>query len=376
MNTQQDTGTPASEISSADFDSYAGEAALPSLDAVLAQSPMMKIIKGMSQESLPAQDEEVDPTQVADEEEPEAEAATDDTASEEAEQSEEEGEEAGDDESTAAAALPSEEEVEWAFKIPVKIDGKVQHVSLADLRKGYATDQHLSQKGREIGELKKAAETERAEKLASVIQLADVLNQELSAEEAAIAAQFNTVKADYDKAKKAGDTYAARDARERMEELREEFAGKKQVREKKLAAVAGAYQQRIQDEQVQLIAKYQKEAPALITGYTDEVALKCREFAIKEGLPEGLLEQIYDARVVKFINDYRQVKEAIDKGSVKRKAVVNAPTKAVPIRKGQPPQVVASKNQQIQRTKVLSGKGDANDELAFLKRISSISKKL
>jgi hypothetical protein len=376
-----ETSTAASNISSADFDSgyEAGEAAPGSLDAVLLNSPMMKMIRGMGeeQESLPVEDEEGDPTpDAADGEDTDADAAPEETADEEADQPDEESEEESDDESTAAAALPSEEQVEWSFKVPVKIDGKVQHVSLADLRKGYATDQHLSQKGREIGELKKAAETERAEKLASVIQLADVLNQELSAEEQAIAAQFTEVKAQHDKAKKAGDTFAARDARERMEELREEFGTKRQAREAKLAAVAQAYQKRAADEQQALLKKYQDEAPTLIQGYSEEVAAKCRDFALKEGVPEGLLDQIFDARVVKFINDYRLVKEAINKGSAKRKIVTSQPTKAVPVKKGTPPAIVASKNKQIQRARVLSGKGSAADELSFLKGISSIGSKL
>lgn len=383
MTVQNTTGavesTPASEISSSNFDSYsAGEAALPSLDAILRQSPVLRAAAERA-ESLPTDQEEEqgDTTQEDASEDPDADAASEETVDEEVEEQTNEEEEQGDDEqSTTEPAHFEEEQIDWTATIPVKIDGKVVKVSLADLRKGYATDQHLSQKGREIGDLKKAAEAERQTKLAEAIQLADVLNTELAGTEAAIAAQYNEVKKQRDDAKKAGDSYAAREANERMRELQEEYAAAQATRKEKLSKVAVAYQQRVQDEKQALGEKYSKEAPELIKGYTDEVAVKCRDFALKEGIPETLLESIYDARVVKFINDYRNLKEAVEKGASKRTQRVTTPSKAVPMKKGTPPAAAAKKAHANLRQTVLSGKGDPGQQLDFLKGISSISKKL
>jgi hypothetical protein len=89
-----------------------------------------------------------------------------------------------------------------------------------------------------------------------------------------------------------------------------------------------------------------------------------------------LLETIYDARVVKFINDYRSLKEAVEKGASKRTEKKVPASKAVPMRKGTPPAVAAKKSQASLRAAVLSGKADAGQQLDFLKNISSISKKL
>jgi hypothetical protein len=383
MTIQNTTGTvestAASEISSASFDAYsASEAALPSLDAILRSSP---VLRGAAEraEALPAEEEEEqsDTTQDETSEDPDADDSSEETADEEDdEQADEEEEQSDDEQSTAEPAHFAEEQIDWAATVPVKIDGKVVKVSLADLRKGYATDQHLSQKGREIGDLKKAAETERETKLAEVIQLADVLNTELSAGENAIAAQFAEVKKQRDDAKKNGDVYATREANERMRELQEEYAAAQQTRKEKLTKVAGAYQKRVQDEKQALGAKFAKEAPELIKGYTDEVAAKCRDFALKEGVPEALLESIYDARVVKFINDYRSLKEAVEKGASKRTEKKVPASKAVPMKKGTPPSVAAKKAKANLRSTVLSGKGDTSQQLDFLKGISSISRKL
>jgi hypothetical protein len=308
MSQQNTTGavesTPASEISSADFDSYsAGEAALPSLDAILRRSP---VLQGAAERAgaLPTDEEEEqgDTTQDDLSEDPDADSSSEETVDEEADEVASEDEDQGDDDkSTAEAAHFEEDQIDWAATVPVKIDGKVVKVSLNDLRKGYATDQHLSQKGREIGDLKKAAETERQSKLAEVIQLADVLNTDLAATEQAIAAQYGEVKKARDEAKKNGDTYAAREANERMRELQEEYAAAQQNRKEKLTKVAGAYQKRVQDEQTALAKKYAEEAPTLIQGYTDEVAAKCRDFALKEGIPESLLETIYDALPLSYV---------------------------------------------------------------------------
>lgn len=386
QNTPQGvTATAASEVSSADFEAYtASEAALPSLDAVLANSPMMAALRKMSgstgaveQESLPEEDDESDPAQVDPQEQPDAGEATEDDAEEGNEEESEEETEEGDDASTAAESLTKEEDVDWTFKIPVKVDGKVEHVTLEQLRKGYATDQSLSQKGRELGEAKKQTEAERATKLAEVIQLTEVISNELLEKESVIGAQFVELKKQHDAAKKEGNTYAARELKEKMDDLKEEFGQVQSARVEKIKRVAAAYQKKAADERKELAEKYSKEAPELIQGYSDEVAVKCRDFAIEQGLPADLLEGIYDARVVKFINDFRLLKENLGKGATKRKVAAEKQTsKQIPLRKGTPQPAKAEKVRQVNRAKVLSGNGDTQDQLDFLKNISSISQKL
>jgi hypothetical protein len=74
------------------------------------------------------------------------------------------------------------------------------------------------------------------------------------------------------------------------------------------------------------------------------------------------------------VNDYRKLKTAKDTGEVKRKA---APAvKSVPTKKGTPASQKERETVNNNRSKVLSGQGSTQDQLDFLKRISSVSKKL
>ena len=86
------------------------------------------------------------------------------------------------------------------------------------------------------------------------------------------------------------------------------------------------------------------------------------------------MEQIYSPAAIKFINDYRKLKTAKEKGEVKRKAVPTV--KSVPTKKGTPVSQKQKSADQESRKRVLSGQGSNQDQLDFLKRISSVSKKL
>ena len=77
---------------------------------------------------------------------------------------------------------------------------------------------------------------------------------------------------------------------------------------------------------------------------------------------------INDAAVIKFIDDYRKLKQKATKGTVKRKAAPKA--KSSPVKKGpsrNKKQETANLNT---RNKVLTGEGTAGDQLDFLKNLS------
>jgi len=370
------TNTPASEVSSASFDdgSVSADLEAKSLDDILRNSPAAKML-GL--ESLPEEDESVpNPDEESEEEqaqENDSESENDLDENEESTDSEEENT-AEDDKSTQNAELPTEEDIDWEYQVPVTVDGKTEYVSLEEIRKGYSTDKHLSQKGRELGELKKQIETERNEKLQELITLGSVVNEELTAVETKHANEYHKLKADIDKAREEGDTYTARELKEKLEETQEKYWAARNKREANTTKVADQFKAQQEEQQQALLKAYEENITKVIPDYSDKVAGSIREFAIKEGIPEGLLDVIYDVNVVKFINDYRKLKTAKETGEVKRKAAPSV--KSVPTKNGTP---AAKKVQQAtteNRSKVLSGQGSKQDELDFLKRISSVSKKL
>ena len=123
-----------------------------------------------------------------------------------------------------------------------------------------------------------------------------------------------------------------------------------------------------------LLRQYEENIVNLIPDYSEKVAKNIREFAIKEGIPEQLLEAVYDPNVVKFINDYRKLKTAKETGEATRKATPNV--KSIASKRGNTTSQKEKQSINENRSKVLTGQGSKQDELDFLKRISSVSKKL
>ena len=78
---------------------------------------------------------------------------------EEVEDDEEETTDA-DDESTQETDVYTTDDLDLDAQVLVKIDGEEVAVSFSDLIKGYSTEQHLSSKGRELGDARKAMEEE------------------------------------------------------------------------------------------------------------------------------------------------------------------------------------------------------------------------
>jgi len=380
MNLQHlSTSTPASDISSADFarnDGYGSdELNVPSIDDIMRNSPVAALL-GLDTESLPEDEDDVPtPDDSSENDVPENEDdAEKDLDEDKTDDKSDEDKADEDDTSTQQAELPSEDDIDWEYRIPITVDGKTEYKTLEEVRKGYSTDQHLSQKGRELGEQKKLLEQERNEKLQELVQLGSVLNAELTGVEANLSAEYHKLSADIEKAREDGDTYTVRELKEQREAVQEKYWAARTSRESKTKLITEQWQQEDQKNKTALLENFNKEIKTLVPEYSEKTATAIREFALKEGIPDTLLDSIYDVRVVKFINEYRKLKTAKETGEAKRKTVTS--TKSVPTKNGTP----AAKKQQAsetnQRAKVLSGNGSNQDQLDFLKRISSVSKKL
>ena len=82
--------------------------------------------------------------------------------------------------------------------------------------------------------------------------------------------------------------------------------------------------QKVWNEQLKV---FDETIPTLIPGFNETVAKDIREFALKEGIDEKILDTIIDPNIVKFVNDYRILKQGLNKARTKRKVT---PTKSVP----------------------------------------------
>ena len=133
-----------------DSDFNAGQQPQNFDDIPVPMGPMAKHL-GID-DDLPEDSEEVGPEDSVDEVPAEDDTEEDDTLDQEDDTSVEEDEVEDDDESTPDSDLLTEEDIDWDYKVPVKIDGVEEHLTLEELRKGYATDQSLSKKGNKISE--------------------------------------------------------------------------------------------------------------------------------------------------------------------------------------------------------------------------------
>ena len=378
------TSTPASDISKADFErddqGRSDESALPSFDDILKNSPMAEVLGlGKEKGSLPTEDEDVTAPEESDGEEvdvPETTEDAEDDSDEEGDQEADNEESTDEDEedSTQDAELPSEDDIDWEYKVPVKIDGKTVHVTLEEIRKGYATDKHLSQKGRELGEERKKIEVERNTKLGEIATVGQVVLNELLASENALQNHYNTLSEKIQEARDSGDTYTARDLKDQQEQVQAQYWETRNRREQGTAAIVQQIQNKQKEEREAMAQNFIKEIPGKIPDWSPKVAKSIREFALAEGIPAELLNIVYDANVVKFINDYRKLKIAKESGVQKRK--VAPKVKGVPTKKGTSQEARAKTRQNSNRTKVLSGEGTADEQNEFLKNLSGIRERL
>jgi hypothetical protein len=380
------TDTPASNMSSKKIrevnmgldDSDSGGLDTVTMDDILRNSPAAALLGLTKDEDEDSTEDSSDVPNPRDEEQdtPEEGSTDGDTDGEEQTEGEETEEEGKDDEqdSTEEADLPSEEDIDWEYKIPVTINGKTEHKTLEEIRKGFATDQSLSQKGRELGDERKKLDQERTEKLQDLVTIGSVLHEDMTEQETALSQNYAGLKAKYEEAKKAGDRIQATDLKEQMEEVQESYWTIRNKREDRVKKVVEKIQAQSAEQQQKLIETFSTEIKTVLPEFNDKLAKSIREFALKEGIPAELLNVIYSAPVIKALNEFRKLREASSKGSTKRTA---QPIKKVtPAKKATPIAQKVKKAVQAQRSRVLSGQGSEQDGLDFLKRISSVAKKM
>ena len=344
----------------------AGQTEQDLLDAVMRQSPIMDEIAPPlpNEETL-----EADPAE-SEEQDPESEEVEGDYEEvEETEEEYEEGEDVPEEGTTQDPEVYSLDELE-EFKVTIKIDGEEQAVDINELVKGYSTDASLSKKGRELGEARKELEAERDAKLQELESMAQATGTVLHQAENAYAKQYHDLEKEIDDARKSGDTYELGELKDKREQAQKNYWAARQRREGVLKQVQEQTEQRQQEQFQQQIEHFHKEIPGLIPDFSEDVAMKIRDFAVEEGVAPELLDGITDPVVIKFIDDYRRLKHNVSKGQAKRKSV---PKRAVPTKKATP----AAKKKQVAadtlRKKALSEGASAADQDAFLKQLASRS---
>ena len=327
---------------------------------------------GFEAPPLPNEDElDEDPVDY-DDDTPESEEAAD-TEDDDEEYEEDEVEADGeDDTSTQDPDVYTADDLDLDAQVSVKIDGEEVAVSFGDLLKGYTTEQSLSKKGRELGEARKALDEERNEKINQLDQVAQASVAVLMKPEQEAAKAYHDIEAQIKKARDDGDTFELGELKDKREQAQAKYWEAKNTRDSLMAQVETHKQEQAEQAWQEQIDHFNTAIPELIADFSPEVATAIREFAIEEGVAAGILDTITDPSIVKFVDDYRRLKQGVTKGKAKRKA---ATTKKVPAKKALPAKQKKAAKKNNLRNKVLAGQGNENDEMNFLRNFASESLK-
>lgn len=337
------------------------------LDAVLKNS---EFLEG----SLPTKEiPEVDPSESDLNEDPEESEEVDNEDYEEVEDTEEEETEDEDAEEYSAtqdADVFTLDDLDLDAKIAVKIDGEEVAVSFNDLIKGYSTEQSLSAKGRELGEARKQLETEREKQLQEINQLGQASAAVLYSQEQGFAKQYHDIEEKIKTARENGDTYELSDLKDKREQAQSNYWEARKTREGLVSSVEKRQAELVQKQWQEALEGFGQVINEYVPDFNEQVAAEIRDFALQEGLSEEVVGSIIDPTVVKFVNDYRKLKQGITKGEAKRKA---APSKKVPIKKERTSQKKKTDRDQMIKARAFKENASPDDHMAFLKQYASKS---
>ena len=347
-----------------DVPSSAGPNEQELLDAVLSNSEFIQ-----NEVPLPQEEVEDEDSEAPVEEDPDdTDAAVSDEESEE--ETEETEDEDGAEAPTQDVDVFSVDDLDLDAKVSVKIDGEEMEVSFADLLKGYQTDASLSKKGRELGEARKAIDEERVAKLSEITKMSDATNAMLTMDEQKLAKQYHDIEAKIKEARDSGDTYELSDLKDQREQSQQKYWTARNTRENLLKTVE-EQKTKLQEEQfTSQMQHFQEVIPQIIPDFNDKVAVEIREFALENGIADELLNSVIDPNVVKFIDDYRRLKNGITKGAAKRKDI---PTKKVPTKKPAASNKKAADKEKMVKARAFKEGSSKDDQMDFLRQYASNS---
>jgi hypothetical protein len=320
-------------------------------------------------ESLPNEQDvpELDTEETA--EDPDAEESENEEVEEKVETEEEEATDE-DDTSTQESEVYATEDLDLDAKVAIKIDGKDTEVSFSDLIKGYSTEQHLSNEGRKLGDARKQLDEEYEKKFKEINDLGQASSAVLYREEQALAKEYHDIESQIDQARKDGDTYEVNELKDKREQAQKNYWNARNGREQLVKQVQAQVQEQNTKQWNEQLESFNKAIPEMIPDFNEKTAVAIREFAIAEGIQPEILDRITDPVIVKFVDDYRRLKQGVTKGTAKRKATV---VKKAPVRKAKTRSQKEIDNETKIRQRAFSEDSSNEDQMAFLRGLANKS---
>ena len=341
------------------------EAAL--LDDILKTTAFLNNEESLPDEQIP----EVD-TEESDEAVPEASEENDTEEVEEEVEDEEVNEEDEDasEDATQEADFYTADDLDLDAQVAIKIDGEEVAVSFGDLIKGYSTEQHLSKKGRELGDARKQLEEEYQSKLGEIETTAKASSAILYSQEQSLAKEYHNIEEQIQKARDDGDTYEVNELKDKRELVQKKYWDARDQREKILNGVQTQMQEQQEKEWSEQLNYFNKTIPEMIPDFNEDTAMAIREFAISEGIAPEILDTIADPVIVKFVDDFRRLKQGVTSGQAKRK---KASVKRAPVKKATSVKKKQAQREQTVRDRAFAEDATEAEQMDFLRGLAQRS---
>ena len=180
--------------------------------------------------------------------------------------------------------------------------------------------------------------------------------------------EYHSYTEDIEEARRDGDTHRLTELKDKQEQAQKKYW---EEDNKKKSYIDIAQQQKSEVEQARWNEQMQTFADNITTtipDWNEEVAGEIRQFALDRGIPEGMINQMVDVNVIKFVDDFRRSEQSRKAGAVKRE---KAPVRTTPVKRGATPQEKQQAQASALTNKVLSGQGTQSEQNAFLRGLVS-----
>jgi hypothetical protein len=260
-------------------------------------------------------------------------------------------------------------DIDWDFEVPIKVDGEDLNVSLEEMKKGYSTQKHLSKQGRELGDERKAFETERTEKMDALVATSDILIAQTTQAEKGLATKYNKLTEEYNKLKEDGDKFGANDKRDEIQDIQTEYWKARKGRESLEENIKAAKDSDVKEAFNLRVKEFAVDIVELIPDFDADRATLIREFALEQGISEELLNSIANAPAVKLLDDFRLLKGASVKGAAKKKTITRK--KSTPMKRPTSAKTLKQKNDSTLSRKIASGEASEDEGFDLLRTMAA-----
>jgi uncharacterized protein involved in outer membrane biogenesis len=192
----------------------------------------------------------------------------------------------------------------------------------------------------------------------------------LYSQEQSFAKQYHELESSIEKAREEGDTYEVNELKDKREQVQKQYWNARNQRENIVNTVESKLQEQKTAAWEQQLEYFNATIPEMIPDFNEETAMAIREFAINEGIAPELLDTLADPVIIKFVDDFRRLKQGVTSGQAKRK---KASVKRAPVKKARPAAKKKAQQEKSIRERAFSEDATEAEQMDFLRGLAQRS---